>query len=140
MHVYTNLYGAKQRRTARVDVGALPVSMRYLTRWRLSGILDERGVLAANYHLVFLGDLIDRGVYGYELLVLVYLLKTANPATVHVNRGNHEDHGMSYNMGADRSLYSQMLAKLPDSANRIYKAILACFDLQHSAMAFRVAG
>ncbi len=91
--------------------GSFATFVRHLVRWRLQTVLDDRGVLAPNYHLVFLGDIIDRGIYGYELLMVVYMLKLRNPERVHVNRGNHEDHNLSSNMGDNRSLYSQMQVK-----------------------------
>lgn len=42
-------------------------------------------------HLIFLGDLIDRGPSGAEVVELVRFLKESDPATVTVLRGNHED-------------------------------------------------
>mmetsp|Transcript_56238 Transcript_56238/g.162931 ORF Transcript_56238/g.162931 Transcript_56238/m.162931 type:complete len:983 (+) Transcript_56238:174-3122(+) len=40
---------------------------------------------------LFNGDLVDRGEWGPEVLLLVYTLKLQFPNHVHINRGNHED-------------------------------------------------
>ena len=42
------------------------------------------------YHLLFLGDLVDRGVFDPEVLYIIMQLKTLYPRTVTVLRGNHE--------------------------------------------------
>lgn len=40
---------------------------------------------------LFNGDFVDRGMWGPEVLLLIYCLKLTYPALVHLNRGNHED-------------------------------------------------
>ena len=40
---------------------------------------------------VFNGDFVDRGRHGTEVLLTLLAAKTAFPATVFLNRGNHED-------------------------------------------------
>lgn len=54
-------------------------------------ILDGFDFRDAKHHLVFLGDFCDRGAYGVEVLYTLLRLKLANPARVHLARGNHED-------------------------------------------------
>lgn len=57
--------------------------------------VDEDGQptarLRPNVYLIFLGDLIDRGPFGVEILVIASLLKLATPAQVILLNGNHED-------------------------------------------------
>ena len=43
-------------------------------------------------YMVFLGDYVDRGFYGTEVLYTIMMLKIANPEKVILLRGNHEDH------------------------------------------------
>ncbi len=71
--------------------GSFATFIRHLLRLRLLNILDKDCKLKDNYHLIFLGDIVDRGVYGYEIIMLLYLLKIKNPNNVHLNRGNHEE-------------------------------------------------
>lgn len=42
-------------------------------------------------YIIFLGDIIDRGPYSIELLVLIFYLKINNPEQVYIINGNHED-------------------------------------------------
>jgi hypothetical protein len=41
--------------------------------------------------LIFLGDIVDRGIYAYEVLVFLYMLKLNNSDKLFLNRGNHEE-------------------------------------------------
>jgi hypothetical protein len=41
--------------------------------------------------LIFLGDVVDRGVYSFEILMILYLLKIKNPKKIYLIRGNHEE-------------------------------------------------
>ncbi len=60
-------------------------------------MLQKRGDLDSNYHcrpgfhLIFLGDYLDRGANDIELLTLLLSLRMGNPCTVHLLKGNHED-------------------------------------------------
>lgn len=60
----------------------------------LMHILDEHGDPMAGpggTSYLFNGDLVDRGMWGPEVLLLIYCLKLTYPPLVHLNRGNHED-------------------------------------------------
>lgn len=56
------------------------------------GVISENLVMASNYTLVFLGDVVDRGPYGLDILHMVFRLKTSNPSgKVWILSGNHEN-------------------------------------------------
>ena len=56
------------------------------------GIFTER--MVENGYSIFLGDMVDRGPYGVEILVLLARLLQANPGQCFLLNGNHETCGM----------------------------------------------
>jgi hypothetical protein len=71
--------------------GAFSTFIRTLLRLRKMNILNENCKLLNNYNIIFLGDIIDRAMYDYELLILIYELIRLNPKKIHYIRGNHEE-------------------------------------------------
>ena len=57
-----------------------------------------------NNYLVFLGDYVDRGHYGSEVMYTLLRLQLANPYNVIMVRGNHEDQILSDYYGFGREL------------------------------------
>jgi hypothetical protein len=83
-------------------------SLQHLAR---AGALSAATLrLAPGHALAFLGDYVDRGTRGVETMALLLALKAANPAAVHLARGNHED--VSMNEG---SFAAELQAKFPDA-------------------------
>jgi len=79
--------------------GSLATFVRLLYRWKLLGYLDETGMLqkqnGRKLHILFLGDIADRGVWGYEIyytLFYLYFVNQENPnGEFFITRGNHEE-------------------------------------------------
>lgn len=57
--------------------------------------LTKTGLPNENNILCFAGDCVDRGSWGVEVLVILYILKLWKPNCVHLLRGNHETTGCS---------------------------------------------
>lgn len=53
---------------------------------------SEQMILKPDRYIVFLGDIIDRGPYSLELLMLIFCLKNYNFNNVFIINGNHEDY------------------------------------------------
>jgi hypothetical protein len=78
--------------------GSYHTFIRILLRLVKMKIMNNKGYLINNYNLIFLGDIVDRGQYGYEIMMLLFVLKSLNHVNskpdkgyIYLNRGNHEE-------------------------------------------------
>jgi hypothetical protein len=124
--------------------GSLATVVRHLLRFRKMGIMDENGNFSPEYYFISLGDVVDRGVYGVEILTILYLLKIKNPTQVFLNRGNHEEMYMNsknsiYNLqdGSNHTIYhfrDEVLSKINSDAEKIYELYNYIMSLQPSGI------
>ena len=56
-------------------------------------------ILKPNHYIIFLGDLVDRGPYSMEILVLIFGLKNKNFDNVFIINGNHEEYTTYRSLG-----------------------------------------
>ena len=70
--------------------GSLHSFIRILFRLHRYNVIDITSMkLKDDYHLIFLGDVIDRGMYSIEILTIILFLLQEN-TNVHFIAGNHE--------------------------------------------------
>ena len=111
--------------------GSYHTFIRILLRLIKMNVMKKNCILKNDYHLIFLGDIVDRGQYGYEIVMLLFLLKIKNPNNVHLNRGNHED--KAYN--ARDGFKEEILAKFsPVEGEKLFNSINEVFDYFHCAL------
>jgi len=58
---------------------------------KMNFLNDDFVILQENFYFVFLGDYVDRGLFGVECWNTLLNLKLKNWDKVHILRGNHED-------------------------------------------------
>lgn len=89
--------------------------------------LSQSGLPNDNNVLVFAGDCVDRGPWGVEVTVVLYLLKIWQPKNIFIIRGNHETTGCIMRYGFSEevkhkydtptlAIYSRTFRELPLAA------------------------
>jgi len=99
-------------------------------------IINNDWQIRDNNKIVFLGDYIDRGFYGLEVLYTLIILKLYNPQSVYILRGNHENSNIyeSYNWGElSKKLQSQHI-----NENIFLSKLDAFFDTLPSALYIQI--
>jgi len=111
--------------------GSYATFIRILLRFRKMNIMNEECILQNNYHIIFLGDIVDRGQYAYEIIMLIFLLKIKNPSCIHINRGNHEEENMNERDG----FLNELISKFGRSeGTQMHIRLNNVFLHQHSAI------
>jgi len=104
------------------------------------GVIDNNlKIKSESVYFLFLGDLVDRGLHGAEVMALLFSVALKNPEQVIIIRGNHEDLYQNVNMGGPNFLKdlltisgfeyrSPECTDLLNSINHLYNLLpVACF-------------
>jgi hypothetical protein len=90
--------------------------------------LQERGYLSndfsflkPNFYLIFLGDYVDRGSAGVQVLYTLFRLKIKNPEHVIILRGNHENDTINERYDFADQLRSMGMT-MPCERQKVYQA------------------
>jgi protein phosphatase len=70
---------------------------------------------------LFLGDYIDRGLYGTEVIMLLFAMKLKYPQHIYMLRGNHETESLTRFYGFHR----EIVGKYSES---VYRAVITAFS------------
>ena len=116
--------------------GSFHTFFRLLLRWHQMKILDLATFkLEPNHNILFLGDVIDRGLYSMEILLVIGLLLDRNPSQVIYNRGNHEETDIN---ARDGFLHELLLkTKSESQAIKIHETYNALLKMFPSAIYIR---
>lgn len=82
-------------------------------------LLDKVGNVA-KYNFIFLGDYVDRGLFSFEVIMLLFSLKLNYPKSIIMLRGNHE----STNMTTHFTFRKEILEKFDED---LYEELMKCF-------------
>lgn len=91
------------------DIFSIVEEIAFLRKHKI--IDDAFKIIDTRTYLVFLGDFVDRGAYGPEVVYLLMRLKIANPERVVLVRGNHDDTYEHKQKWVGRGFDKQMNAK-----------------------------
>jgi hypothetical protein len=80
---------------------------RMLNKIRNDFFINDTFTLKDNHHIIFLGDIVDRGPYGIELLWIIFTLFIKNPDKIRIINGNHEDKETYERYGFVKEISSQ---------------------------------
>mmetsp|Transcript_28367 Transcript_28367/g.27309 ORF Transcript_28367/g.27309 Transcript_28367/m.27309 type:complete len:111 (-) Transcript_28367:84-416(-) len=75
----------------------------------------------ADINYLFLGDYVDRGIFGLEVVICLLCIKMSFPKTIVLLRGNHESRNMTENFTFREEVISRY-------DNDIYNLFMECFD------------
>lgn len=108
--------------------GDLHSLVAFIHQLQISGDISREDPLKfiRPFKLIFLGDYVDRGSWGLEVIYLLMLLKIKNPEHVFLIRGNHEDFAMTDELGFKQEYESKFGKEDPQSLG--YRQLVAFYN------------
>lgn len=98
------------------DIFSVVEELAYLKK---QGYIDDYfNIINPQMYLVFLGDFVDRGQYGPEVVYILMRLKIANPEQVILVRGNHDDTYQNKKCWALGDFHAQINAKFEHDSTK----------------------
>jgi hypothetical protein len=99
--------------------GSFHSFFRVILRLYITGIINKNYKLKKNYKLILLGDIVDRGNYGVELLYILLNLMSKNNSPDNLNvilvRGNHEEEHTYNSYGFSKELFTKFFNNFKSS-------------------------
>lgn len=113
------------------DIYTLILSLYKLYQDRI--ISNDLKICSPHTYFLFLGDLVDRGAWGPEVMTLIFTIALKNPGQVIIVRGNHEDLHQNCNMTGQNFLKDLLrISQLPYPStefNELLNAINQLYNL-----------
>lgn len=110
------------------DIHSLSVFIRGLQEQGYTTKENPLKISNPNFRLIFLGDYVDRGLWGTEVIYLLMLLKLANPTQVFLVRGNHEDPELTAHYGFRNEFFHKFADADPQAAKRCYAKLSKLYE------------
>lgn len=93
--------------------------------WDLMNLLSDEvnGFPSASNPYIFNGDMVDRGLYSFEIIFALLAMKLAVPRSVHVLRGNHETTDMNSIYGFEKQVLATYDAEVLEAVRSVFRAL-----------------
>lgn len=118
--------------------GSFHSFFRIILRLIKQNILDEDLKLKDGAKIIILGDILDRGNYAYEILLILFnLIKINNidgELNVILNRGNHEEINIFSTYGFKKEIEKKFINKNGNKLNNFFNELNKFFELGPSAI------
>ncbi len=111
--------------------------LAYLLFLQKEGYLDKKDafkIVHPNFYMSFLGDYVDRGNYGLEVIYTLLRLKIANPNRVFLVRGNHEDGSINGMYGFETEVKTKFKQLTKQSLDKYFFRITHLYDFMPVAL------
>jgi hypothetical protein len=105
--------------------GSFHTFYRNMLRLHLLGIVDlENYTINSNYRILFLGDIVDRGIYALEILSILFeFMVRDREYRLIINRGNHEEMDINDIYGFKDEVISKHSESLWNKINDIFVSL-----------------
>ncbi|MBA3752387.1 serine/threonine protein phosphatase [Candidatus Dependentiae bacterium] len=110
------------------DIHSLIAAVEHLQELGITSAHNPLKIEDPSFHLIFLGDYVDRGIWGTEVLFLLMLLKCINPSQVILIRGNHEDPNITSQYGFKTEFFAKFSKSSLKDRQRCYQKICAFYE------------
>jgi hypothetical protein len=110
--------------------GSFHSFLRIFIRLYIKGVIDCNYKLKDGYRIVFLGDLIDRGNFGIEIMYIIFNLINVNNSHNQLNviliRGNHEEYGTFNHYGFSEEIVHKFQTNSNNIIQKFYDFYSYC--------------
>ena len=89
---------------------------------------DVGGFPSADNPFIFNGDMVDRGMFAFEIVMSLLMIKLEDPAAVHILRGNHETSDMNESYGFRKEILLKYDRQVFAKFQKLFQGCLEEFE------------